>query len=273
MFVSLFRKKPAAAGFLFVHILALVFAALPLPAAAQDYEREKRWADNITPTLMIGDVVWLEQKNGHKFLALYTEAAGGKAAAHGAVIVAHGRGWSPDFELYGMLRTKIADRGYSTLAIQLPVLPGTAKLGEYKTMYPDARERFQLAADFLKDKGYTNIAIVSHSLGSTMANQYLMYTDDRTVKAWAFVSIINGLEQMFRIKIPVLDVYGSEDWVETIWGAPERKAQILKNPGSAQIAVPDAEHFFEGKEDLLTGIIIAFLDRVFGTGTPAAANH
>jgi pimeloyl-ACP methyl ester carboxylesterase len=280
MIVLLFRKKPAAAGFLFVRILfvriffvrMLVLALLagPLLAWAQDYEREKRWSDDISATLMVGDAVWIRQANGHQFLALYTEAAGGKDAAHGAVIIAHGRGWSPDFELYGMLRTRIAELGYTTLSIQLPVLPGTAKLGEYKSTYPDARERFQLAADFLKAKGYTNIAIVSHSLGSTMANQYLMYTDDNTVRAWAFISIINGLEQMFRIKIPVLDVFGSEDWVETIWGAPERKAQILKNPGSAQVMVPNAEHFFEGKIDLLAGIVVSFLDRVFGKGTPAA---
>jgi alpha/beta superfamily hydrolase len=270
------NKKPAAAGFLFLRflfapVLALALVACPLFAGAQDYAREKRWSDDILTTLMVGDAVWLTQANGHRFLALYTEASAGRAAAHGAVIVAHGRGWSPDFELYGSLRTKIADLGYSTLSIQLPVLPGSTKLGEYEDTYPDARERFQLAVDYLKVKGYQNIAIVSHSLGSTMANQYLMKTDDKSVKAWVFISIINGLTEMFRIKIPVLDVFGSDDWVETVWGAPERKAQILKNPGSAQIVVPDAQHFFEGKEDQLAGIVVSFLDRIFNKDSAASA--
>jgi pimeloyl-ACP methyl ester carboxylesterase len=272
MRITAVHKKPAAAGFLFARILLLTLIIAPLLAWAQDYEREKRWADNITPTLMVGDAVWLQQKNGHKFLTLYTEAAGGKAAAHGAVILAHGRGWSPDFELYGMLRTRIAELGYTTLSIQLPVLSGVAKLGDYEPTYPEARERFQLAADYLKAKGYTNIAIVSHSLGSTMANQYLMTTDDKSVKAWVFISIINGLEQMFRIKIPVMDVFGSDDWVETIWGGDERKAQILKNPGSAQVIVPEADHFFEGKEDKLAGIVVQFLDHVFGNNTSPAGH-
>ena len=40
---------------------------------AQDYDREKRWADEIVPSLMAGDAVWLEQKNGHKFLGLFIE--------------------------------------------------------------------------------------------------------------------------------------------------------------------------------------------------------
>ena len=113
-------------------------------------------------------------------------------------------------------------------------------------------ERFQLAADFLKAKGYKNIAIVSHSLGATMANQYLIKTDDKTVKAWVFIGIINGLEEMFRIKIPVLDVFGSKDWEITQVGAYERKKQIMKIKGSDQIVVPDALHFFEGREDELT---------------------
>jgi pimeloyl-ACP methyl ester carboxylesterase len=240
-------------------VLGLVLAALVSAAGAQDYAREKRWADEILKTLMVGNAQWFEQKNGHRFLALYTEAE----KARGAVIVAHGRGWSPDFELYGSLRTKLADQGYATLSIQLPVLPSTAILGLYVPLYPDARERFQLAVDFLKAKGHKNIAIVSHSLGATMANQYLIRTEDGSVGAWVFIGILQGLDEMYRIKIPVLDVFGSNDWTVTMWGADERKKQILLNPGSGQIMVPDAKHFFEGREDELTGIVVKFLDRVF----------
>ena len=247
-------------------LLALLLC-LPGLAWSQDYEREQRWADQILPALMIGDAVWLEQKNGHKFLALYTEAKN----ARGAAIVAHGRGWSPDFELYGMLRAKLAESGYTTLAIQLPVLGGGAKIGDYLPTYPDARERFQLAVDYLKAKGYKNIAIVSHSLGATMANQYLIETNDKTVRAWVFIGIINGLEEMFRIKIPVLDVFGSKDWEVTQVGAYERRQQIMKIKGSEQIVVPEALHFFEGKEDELTRIVVGFLDQVFHSGNPSAA--
>ena len=60
------------------------------------------------------------------------------------------------------------------MSIQLPVLGGGAKVGDYMITYPDSQERFALAADWLVAKGYKNIAIVSHSLGATMANQYLI---------------------------------------------------------------------------------------------------
>jgi pimeloyl-ACP methyl ester carboxylesterase len=242
-------------------------AAAPAPAEGPDYAREKRWADQTVPGIFVGDVEWLQQKNGHRFLALYTVAA----KPRGAVIVAHGRGWSPDYELYGTLRTKIAEAGYTTLSIQLPVLPSTAILGLYIPLYPDARERFQLAVDFLKAKGYRNIAIVSHSLGATMANQYLIRTEDKSVGAWVFVGILQGLEEMYRIHIPVLDVFGSKDWDVTRWGADERLKQIEKDPGSGQVVVPGAQHFFEDHEDQLVRIVVDFLDRSFSRGTTAAA--
>ena len=250
-------------------LLGLLLIALALPAwCISDYDREKRWADQIVPSLMIGEAAWIEQAGGHRFLALYTEAQ----KPRGALIVAHGRGWSPDYELYGMLRTKLAEHGYTTLAIQLPVLGGGAKIGDYIATYPDAQERFDLAAKYLLAKGYNNIGIVSHSLGATMANQYLINADKTPVKAWAFVGIINGLEEMFRIKIPVLDVFGSKDWEITQVGAYERKKQIEKVPGSDQIVVKDALHFFEGREDELVQILTSFMDRVFHGGDPATAS-
>ncbi len=251
--------QKARLGGLFVFVLLFVFS---LDSFSQDYEREKRWADDILPTLMVGDAVWLQQKNGHKFLSLFIDR---KERAKGALIIAHGRGWSPDFELYGTLRTRLADAGYSTLAIQLPVLPSTAIPGLYVPLYPDARERFQLAVDFLKAKGYRNIAIVSHSLGATMANQYLIRTDDTSVGAWVFIGILQGLEEMYRIRIPTLDIYGGDDWTGVTAGAPERAEQLAQHPGSGQVMVPGARHFFEGREAELVKIVAGFLDKSFAT--------
>ncbi|MGH8679071.1 MAG: alpha/beta hydrolase [Burkholderiales bacterium] len=243
-------------------LLLVLALSISMPTFGADYEREQRWAEQILPAILVGEPTWIKQSNGHAFLAIYTEAKN----ARGATIVGHGRGWNPDFELYSMLRMKIAEQGYTTLAIQLPVLGPGAKVGDYIPTYPDAAERYDLAARYLADKGYKDIAIVSHSLGATMANQYLIKTDKTPVKAWVFISIINGLEEMFRIKIPVLDVYGSKDWEVTQVGGYERKRQIEKVPGSDQIVLQDAPHFFEGKEDELVKVIVDFLDQRFHSG-------
>ena len=239
-------------------LFVVVLACACNLAAAQDYEREARWAKETLATLVVGEAVQIEQKSGHRFLGLYTRATKPK----GAGIIAHGRGWGPDFELYGVLRTMLADAGYSTLSIQLPVLPGTAKIGDYLPMFPDSNERFALAVAWLRAKGYTQVAIVSHSLGATMANQYLITTQNPAVDAWVFISIINGLEDMFRIKIPVLDVFGTRDWQVTRYGAEERRAQIIKISGSDQVIVQGAEHFFDQQYDELTRAITTFLGRV-----------
>ena len=237
-------------------IAGLLFFATS--AQAQDYERESRWAEQTLAALVVGDPVQIEQKNGHRFLALYTRAA----KERGAIIIAHGRGWSPDYDLYGDLRTQLAAAGYSTLSIQMPVLASTAKIGDYLPTFPDADERLALAIGWLRARGASKVAIVSHSLGATMANHYLIHSPNPGVDAWVFLSIINGLEDMNRIKIPVLDVFGSQDWDVTRFGADERKAQIAQIAGSQQVIVPGGQHFYEGKREVLTTLIVAFLDAV-----------
>ncbi|MDA1331077.1 MAG: DUF3530 domain-containing protein [Proteobacteria bacterium] len=227
--------------------------------AYSDYEREKNWADQIIPSIIVGNPVWIEQSNEHKFLGIYTEAENPK----GAVIIAHGRGWNPDFELYGMLRVLLAESGYSTLSIQMPILGGGAKVGDYLPTYPEAFHRFDLAAQFLNEKGFDNISIVSHSLGATMANHYLITVDETLVNSWVFISILNGLQEMFRIKIPVMDVFASDDWEVTVVGGYERKQQIVKVPGSTQVIIQNALHFFERREETLVSEIAQFLDSIY----------
>jgi alpha-beta hydrolase superfamily lysophospholipase len=247
-----------AAGFRSLAGLILV-AGLVAPAPAQDYAREQRWADQIVPQLMTGEAVWLEQANGHRFLGLLTLPPG---PSRGALIIAHGRGWHPDYELYGELRMRLAERGYTTLSIQLPILSGTAKLNDYFATYPDATDRFAVAAAWLRQRGHRHLAIVSHSLGATMANQYLLANDSLPIEAWVFIGIINGLESMTRIRVPVLDVFGSNDWEVTRAGAPERLKQISARAGSRQVMVDGADHFFAGREAELCDVIVGFLEQI-----------
>jgi pimeloyl-ACP methyl ester carboxylesterase len=236
----------------------LLLAAALAPASAQDYEREARSAEETLATLDFGEAVQLAQANQHRFLGLYLRAANER----GAVVIAHGRGWSPNYDLYGDLRVRLADAGYSTLSIQMPVLPGSAKIGDYLPTFPDADERLAIAIAWLRGKGARKLAIVSHSLGATMANHYLINVPAAPVDGWVFISIINGLEDMFRIRIPVLDVYGSEDWDVTRFGADERGKQIVRIANSRQVVIQNARHFYEGKRGELTQVVVDFLDRI-----------
>ena len=61
-----------------------VFAALLLVVAtsspAQDYEREKRWAAEVVPNVVVGDAVQLKLPSGREFLGLFAERKDAPAA-------------------------------------------------------------------------------------------------------------------------------------------------------------------------------------------------
>src|SRR6266567_4382973 len=102
----------------------------PLLALAQqpsDYAREKRWAGEVVPSIVVGEAVWLEAPRTEKFLGIYTEAKNAK----GAIVLAHGLGVHPDYGLIGELRARLADAGYTTLSIQMPVLAADAPVAQH----------------------------------------------------------------------------------------------------------------------------------------------
>src|ERR1700690_1170748 len=121
-------------------LLAFIGQLLAQPSFGADYTREKKWADEVVPGLVVGDPVYLKQANQHDFLALYTPAKDAKAA----VVLVHGMGVQPDWGLIGVSRIALADRGYTTLAVQMPVLGNEAKEQDYPPTFPQAKERQQV---------------------------------------------------------------------------------------------------------------------------------
>src|SRR5215831_5205596 len=143
-----------------VQVLVLIVVQL---AYGADYVREKKWADEIIPGIIVGDPVYLEGRAGHKFLTIYTETP----KAQAGLVIVHGIGVHPDWGLIGTLRSALADHGYTTLSVQMPVLAGEANAEDYLPTFGEAAERLKVAVDFLHAKGSRKIAIVSHSMGSS----------------------------------------------------------------------------------------------------------
>ena len=84
----------------------LALAGEVVAAVVADIARETRWANEVVPQLVVGDAVWLATPQHPRVLALYTKAP---AATRNAVIVVHGLGVNPDWNLIGVLRTTLAD--------------------------------------------------------------------------------------------------------------------------------------------------------------------
>lgn len=238
-------------------IAAVLFLMVSLTAfASADYAREKKWADEILPGIVVGDPVYLELKQGHKFLSLYTEA---KDARMGLVIV-HGIGIHPDWSMVGTLRTQLVDYGYTTLSVQMPVLANDATADAYQQLFAEAAERIAVAVEFLKAKGYKKVAIVSHSMGSAMSRMYVM-NNPSAVVAWASLGLGNGYTYS-GILVPVLDLYGENDLTPVLKMAKKRAASIKGNKRSRQAKVSRSDHFYTGHEAEMVKNVAGFLDTI-----------
>jgi len=223
-------------------------------AGGADYAREKKWADEVVPGLVVGDPVYLQTPRGHhKFLTLFTPAAGTDKAA----IVVHGHGIHPDWGMVGTLRTELADRGFTTLSIQMPILAADAQGDAYPPTFPEAAERIGEAVAFLKGKGYKQIAIVSHSMGSRMSHVYVSGKPDPAVKSWASLGISVG--DYTALKLPILDLYGANDLPPVLANAAKRK-QSFAAAGSRQVKIDRADHFFTGREGEMVETVADFLN-------------
>ena len=241
--------------------LACLIAIAAVPALAQDYEREKRWADEVVPGLVVGDAVWLETSAGRKFLAIHAPAS----KPRGAVVIVHGLGVHPDHGVIGVLRSKLTDLGWTTLSIQMPVQAAEARSeAYYPKLFPEAIDRIARAGAWLAGQAGKRPALVSHSLGSWMANEYFDATAESPFAAWACLGLTGGysLATWFSPR-PILDVYGEYDLEPSVGAAWRRRVTLATAAaGSRQEKIAGADHFYAGKTDELARTVDAWLGEV-----------
>jgi dienelactone hydrolase len=247
--------------------LAPLFCMLAFTGSvsAQDYAREQRLEREILP-VVVGEPVKLRLAAGREFLGLHTQAAGAKAA----VVLVHGRNVHPDHDLTGALRVALADLGYTTLSIQMPVLGAEAQRVEdyYPALFPEAAERIGVAAAWLRERGESRIALVSHSMGSWMANEYFDANPRSPYAAWVCLGLTGGYSwATYASPRPILDVYGEADLPAVVGAAWRRRmAMASAAEGSRQVRIEGADHSFTGKHQALAREIAGWL----ATTLPAA---
>ena len=234
----------------------LALAGEVAAAVVADIARETRWANEVVPQLVVGDAVWLATPQHPRVLALYTKAP---AATRNAVIVVHGLGVNPDWNLIGVLRTTLADQGFVTLSVQMPVLAADAPRDDYQALFADAGERLTTAVAWLHDNGYAHVAVVSHSLGAAMVNAWLAQHDERVVDAWVPVGMFVAFAS--RPREPVLDVVGERDFPEVLAAAKARTAKLPGDGCSASQVIAGADHYFGDAAQRLAASIAPFLER------------
>jgi dienelactone hydrolase len=250
--------------------IALLLLTVTCGSLAADYAREERWAQEIVPSLVVGDAVYFATAERAKVLAILTPPSGPATAG---VIVVHGLGVHPDWGLIGGIRTGLAEAGYITFSVQMPVLAATATRDDYRATLPEAGDRIAGAIAYLREKGVAKIAIVSHSMGATMANAYLARPDAMPIAAWAPVGMFGGFDAP--PKEPVLDVIAERELDLVAESAPARARTLPKDACSRQVTIQGTDHYFDYRQKELVAAIAHFLERAFNgrcVGAPATAS-
>ena len=255
---------------LLISLFILLLSAGLNAASKSDLAKEKRWREQIEPSLLVGDALSLKA-SGTEFLALFTENTA-KQTLGGAIIL-HGSGVHPAWpDVIEPLRSDLAENGWHTLSLQMPILANEAETKDYEPLFDEVPARIQAGVNFLKSKKINNVVIISHSLGNIMASYYLVKQKDPVIKAFVAISFGPGIpgkakmdsyEHLSKITIPTLDIFGSEDFARNINTASERKL-MAKNAGNKkykQVKIEGANHFFSNMDDTLIKRIRGWLKR------------
>ncbi len=253
--------KPCVLAFLF-------FMGQAAAASEPDFAREARLADETVDVILDGDPVWLEA-DGREFLSIYTEADDSGTA----VVILHGRGFHPDWaDAINPLRVGLVERGYSTLSLQMPVLEKDAKYYDYVPIFHHAHPRIEAGIKYLRDNGLQKVVLLAHSCGVHMAMDWIRTNNDRAIDA--FIGLGMGatdykqpMHQPFPLDwmhVPILDLYGADEYPAVIRLAPGRKAMIDKagHKSSQQVVLPGANHYFTDQGDALVGAVADWLDQL-----------
>jgi hypothetical protein len=218
-----------------------------------DYAREDRWAQEIVPSLVVGDAVWLATTARPKVLAILTEPAG---APRGSVIVIHGLGvhpFSPRFRCAGRsCRRGLCDAvGADASARRQPRATTIASS-------PRSR-RAHCRCDRLSAPQASRIALVSQHRRDDDRPYLARPMPRRSVHGPVGMLVdFSALP-----KEPVLDFIAENELVQVVATAPARARRIPKDGCSRQLTIAGTDHYCENRQKELAAAIAAFLDRVF----------
>lgn len=239
-------------------LVCLLFC-LPWAAAAET----DRWAAELAASLPPGQVQYLDAA-GEPFLAVYAEQVAPEPA--GGVILLHDTEAHPDWrEVISPLRRELPNHGWATLALHLPMAAEPSAL-------PDGTlERIRAGVEFLRARGVRNIVLAGHGWGAIAAVSYLGELEEHGIGALIAIGMpatdpdsqISPILE--KIKIPVFDMYGSQDLAAAA-GARQRAAAAARagNTSYRQLEVLGADHSFVGLNDFLVRRIRSWLHRYTG---------
>lgn len=244
--------------------VAILWLTVAPSATATDQAREQAFADEIVDFLVVGDPVWLEA-DGQRFLGLYTETG---VDPGDAVLLLHGSGVHPNWpQVIFPLRDGLPEAGWATLSIQMPIAGRDAPMEDYLDLLPEVPGRIDAALAWLREQDHERVVLLGHSLGAAMGAYYLADAADTDVAGFVAIGLspfdepqLRIMDELGRIEIPLLDVYGSADFEAVRDSAADRAAAASNAARFEQIEVADADHFFTDHAPELQETVRQWLD-------------
>ena len=228
-----------------------------------DYAREDRWAQEVVPSVVTGDAVYLDTPSHARVLALFAEPERVTGSTKGAAVIVHGLGLHPDWGLIGALRTGLVDVGVATLSVQMPVLASDALPNDYPAVFGAANERLAAAIAFLRARKFDHIVIVSHSLGSAMVDAFLAGPSAPRIDGWVTIGMQGDFSAL--TNEPVLDVTAENDLPQVRTSFARRETQLRHDACSRHVLIPDADHFMNSHYRDLLAAVEPFVVRALAT--------
>lgn len=235
-----------------------------------DFERETRMINEIEDSVMDGDVEYLPLKDDKEVFSIYMEPDAD--TPKGGVIILHSRGYHANWSnAIKPLRIGLAEKGWHTLSVQMPVLDKNAKYYDYVPIFPYAHERIDAALSFYKQRGIDNVVLIGHGCGAHMSMSYIDKYGDEKISA--YIGIGMGATD-YKQKIvkefpldemltPVLDVFAENDFPGVIRLSESRQnlMDVAANAKSAQMVIKGADHYYKenGTAQVLTNTIDTWL--------------
>ena len=255
--------------------IALVFCLFIAPFSsaswAIDSEREQVIAEKLTERLKIGSPVKLTASNGD-FFAIFTESLTDEDK--GVILILHGMSAHPDWpNVVTHLRTQLPLKDWSTLSIQMPILPADESVEQYGKTFAAADQRIAESIKYLKQQQYEKIVLVGYGFGAATALRFIAKNSDHSLLGVISISSLaqsflrpafNLLQQIESIQIPLLDIYGSLDYETIIESAPDRRLAARKadNIWYQQIEIEGADHNYSGMSLVLIKRIQGWLKKL-----------
>lgn len=225
-----------------------------------DFSRENRMIEQIEDAVLDGDVEYLPLKNGKEIFSIYMQGETNNPESdkpRGGVIILHNRGQHANWDdVIRPLRVGLAAQGWDTLSVQMPVLDKQAKYYDYVPIFPYSHQRIKAAINFFRTQGISNIVLIAHGCGVHMLMSYIDKYSDKAFSAFVGIGmgatdykqkLVNGFP-LDKMSVPVLDIYGEQDFAGVKRLAAYRKGLISAgHPKSQQVVVKNAGHYYQAQ--------------------------